>query len=407
MKTQAGVDVEGKIEDGCALVDHHGRPVPAENLDLGFIGVTGLDRVDGPLKKAVFAGPPAGPVAVIVLFCPDEEAVEVVPLIRQQEVGRIPMGRAPVIDDIKPFPGEDQVKVFEKEIVWADGGPRLLQIIGDGQEEVVEGEGLLVQEPAYVPDPVRGACSLAEETDHRPVRVFEADDVPVIGIQVSRIAVAQRVKDVLQPVQGLFRRHAVLRVDPAAGLLHLRELGRVLDAEAQVLHPVHEVKGLGLLGQSDQHLSSVLCFEKPFFLTEAGDRGQVVDPVRDLHIEGPGIGLVQELRIRQDVALFFRQPVAVIILVAEGGDRIDGLRDLAAEHLPDLAQLDIAVLHHIVEEGGDQAVTVKAVLRQQAGRPQRMVDIGLSGLAPGPAVLFLREQIGALDPVPVSAGMLL
>ena len=405
MEAQAGVDVEGEVEHGGPLVDQHGCPVPAEDLDLGLVGVAGLDGVDGLLKEGVLAGPAAGPVAVVVLFGSDEEAVEVVPLIRQQEVGRIPVGGASVIDDEKSLPGEDQVKVFEKEVVGADGGSLLLQVVGDGQEEVVEGEGLLVQELAYVPDPVRGGCRLAEEADHRPVCVFEADDVPVIGLQVPGEVVAEGVKDALQPVQGLFRGHAVLRVDPAAGLLHLRELGRVLDAEAQVLEPVHKVKGPGLGGQRDQHLAGVLGFEKPFFLAEAGDRGQVVDPVRDFYIEGPGGGLVEELRVGQDVALPFPQPPAVVVPVAEGGDRIDGPRDLAAEEVSDLAERDIAVLHHIVEEGRDQAVAVKAVLRQQAGRPQGVVDIELSGLAPDPAVLVLRKEIGALDPLPVSAGM--
>ena len=86
MQSQTGVDVESKIKHGGPIVDHHGSPVCAEDFDLGLIDITRLYLVHGPPEECVFADPVAGPVALIVIFGSDEEAVEVVPIIREQEI---------------------------------------------------------------------------------------------------------------------------------------------------------------------------------------------------------------------------------------------------------------------------------------------------------------------------------
>ena len=217
MQTQAGVDMESKIEYGCPLVDHHGCPVLAEDFDLGLIGVAGLDLVDGSLKEGAFVDSVSRPVAVILIFGPNEQAVEVVPFIRQQEICRILVCCAHVINDEKALTGKDQVKVFEKKVVGTDGRSLLLEIIGNGQEEVMEGKGFLAQKEAHVPDLVRSGSCLAEEADHGPVRVLKADDMPAVGPQFLCIVVAERIKDALQLIQGLSRRQAVFSMDPAAG----------------------------------------------------------------------------------------------------------------------------------------------------------------------------------------------
>ena len=211
------------------------------------------------------------------------------------------MGGASVINDVKTLSGKDQVKVFEKEVMGADGSPLLLEIIGDGQKEVMEGKGFLAQEAAHVPDPVRGGGCLAEKADHCPVRVLKIDDMPAVGTEFLCVIVAERVIDALQPIQSLFCWKAVFRMDPAAGFFHLRKLSRMFDAETQILEPVHEEKSAGLFCQRNQYLACMPGFEQSFFFTEAGDCGQVVDPVRDLYIESPGVNFVQELCVRKDI----------------------------------------------------------------------------------------------------------
>ena len=317
------------------------------------------------------------------------------------------MGGAPVVDHIEALSAQDQIEVFEKEVMGPDRCSRLLQIIGDGQEEIVKSKCLLAQEMAHINDPVYRGCGLAEKADHGPVRVLKVDDMSVVGPQILRIIVPEGIKDRLQLAEDPGCCQTVLRMDPPAGILHLCELGRMFDAEAQFFQPVYKEKCLGLLGQRNQHLARMLGLQNSLLLTAAGDRGQVVYPVGDLHIEGPGVGLVQEFCIREYIPLLFRKFPSVVIPVAQSSDCIDRFRDVAAEHFPDLADRDIAVLHHIVEEGRSQILAFEPILRQEPGGPQAVVDIGLSGYAESAAVHFFRKGIGPFDIVPVSAGMFL
>ena len=105
MQAQVRVDVEGKVKYGGIPVDEYGGSVRTEDLDLRLVGVTRLDFIDNTGKECAVVYDIAVFIAVKFIFGADEQAVEIVHFVREQEICRIFVSGAAVVQDVESVPG--------------------------------------------------------------------------------------------------------------------------------------------------------------------------------------------------------------------------------------------------------------------------------------------------------------
>jgi len=99
--------------------------------------------------------------------------------------------------------------------------------------------------------------------------------------------------------------------------------------------------------------------------------------------------LAEVLRLR----LFLRAELDLVEL----GEAIDQLGGNLAEALGDLRLGDVGVLHHVVEERGDQRLRVEVPVGDQRTHRHRVADIGLAADAELAGVGIGGEVVGRLD----------
>ena len=79
------------------------------------------------------------------------------------------------------------------------------------------------------------------------------------------------------------------------------------------------------------------------------------------------------------------------------GDAIDQLGDFIAEQLADLADVDVAVLDHVVQQAGDDRRLVELEVGEKAGHRHRVREIRVARMAHLLAVLHDGEHVGRVQ----------
>ena len=128
-------------------------------------------------------------------------------------------------------------------------------------------------------------------------------------------------------------------------------------------------------------------------------RLHVVEPVGELHEQHADVAghrqdeLLEVLRLRG----FLRHEVELVEL----GHPVDQLRHIGAEAHLDVADVDLGILDHVMQQAGDDGHLVEAHIGEQVRDPDRMGVIRLAGIALLRAVMLdrkiirLTEQFGA------------
>ena len=103
-------------------------------------------------------------------------------------------------------------------------------------------------------------------------------------------------------------------------------------------------------------------------------------------------------------ALGLRLGTALELDLVELADAVDELGDLGTEAGGNVVLRGRRILHHVVEDRGDQRLRIEPEVREQAGDCDRVRDVGLAGTATLPFVGLVRELIGFLDPLDLLGG---
>ena len=341
-------------------------------------------------------------VSVIIILRADEETVKIVHLVGEQEVCGVLVGRLFIIDDVEAAFAEGQFKVFKEQVVGTDRGPLFFKVVGDDEEEVIESEVVFPEDALQLIGIAHFSGDLAVKADHGAVLLAELDDISAVRFEHFVRAFSLVVKDLFKGQERFAGCQAVLCADPVPDLLHEPDKPGMFDAETEVFEDIYIVVGLCALRHGDQDLLGVLGLGHAFFFFYTGDRGQIVDPVRNFDVQGFDCHIFLKLDVGEGVALFFGRFVLTEVPVAQGCDGVHGLCHCVPEQPADLGHRYVAVLHDIVQERGHEVVTLKSLLSQDSRHAHRMKDVGLPGPALDALMLFAGVLVGAFDPFAVT-----
>ena len=206
----------------------------------------------------------------------------------------------------------------------------------------------------------------------------------------------------LEIVLELGRGHLdlLLAVGAAVGdhRLDLGVLARVEDLEREILELPLDGVDTEPVGERRVDLERLLRLLHLLLLAEVLDRAHVVEPVGELDQDHAHV-----LRHRHDhlaVVLGLRLLAALEADPGELGDALDELRDVRPERGPELVEVGLGVLDHVVQQRCGDRLLVEVELRADQGDAERVVDERLAG-APHLAA------VGALGLVERAADQLL
>ena len=129
-----------------------------------------------------------------------------------------------------------------------------------------------------------------------------------------------------------------------------------------------------------------------------------MEPVGELHQQHADVAghrqdeLLEVLRLRR----FLRHEVELVEL----GHPVDQLRNIGAEAHFDVADVDLGVFHHIMQQARNDGHLVEAHISQQVRNPDRMGVISLAGIALLGAVMLYGKIIRLAEQFRPHSGMI-
>ncbi len=227
---------------------------------------------------------------------------------------------------------------------------------------------------------------------HLAVDAVDALDPAVdLGVDVFVIQAALDAgDDALQKGFPLLLAHVQLLFDIGVG-----DGVQVLDGDVLqfLLHPPDAQP----VGQGGVDLHRLQRLHPALFVGEGSKGAGVVQPVGQLDDDDPDI-LGHGQQHLADVLRLLPLPGGKGD-APQLGDPVHQEGDLLAELLFDLVQGDVGVLHHVVEEGGNDGIGVHPQFHQDDGGADGVDDIGLPGAAQRPLMGALRQLVGLFDPL--------
>jgi hypothetical protein len=185
----------------------------------------------------------------------------------------------------------------------------------------------------------------------------------------------------------------------AAGALHRlfqhREADRVLGRETQLFQLPADLVHAQALGNGGVDLQGLAGDAAALVRAHHPEGAHVVQAVGQLDQDHPDVLGDRQHHLAEVLGLGLG--LGTELQVGQLGDAIDQLGDLRSELGADAFLAGRGVLHHIVQDGGDDGLVVHPHLAHGAGDRQRMVDVRLPGLARLPFVRLRPEQIGPVD----------
>ena len=188
---------------------------------------------------------------------------------------------------------------------------------------------------------------------------------------------------------------------------HLVDLAVALGMQGgqrQVLQLVLDLLHAQPVGQRGVDVQSLL--GHPFLLV-FGQRGQgshVVESVGQLDYQHPEVLGQGDQHLADAGRLLFLAGVEVEAL--QLGDAVHDEPDIGTEVPLEVVEGDGGVLHRIVQQGGGHRHVIQTLPGHDGGHRQRMVDVGLSGLAGLACMGGQRHLVGPLDHRRIRAGMM-
>ena len=176
--------------------------------------------------------------------------------------------------------------------------------------------------------------------------------------------------------------------------LDLRVLARVEDLEGEVLELPLERVDPEPVRERRVHLERLPRLLRLLLLAEVLDRPHVVQAVGELDEDDADV-----LRHRDDhlaVVLGLRLLAALEADPRQLGDALDEQRDVGAELGPELLDVRVRVLDHVVQQRGGDRLLVEMELRTDARDAERVVD----ELLAGPPRLARVRALGELERPP-------
>jgi hypothetical protein len=186
-------------------------------------------------------------------------------------------------------------------------------------------------------------------------------------------------------------------------LLDLLVLAGVQGGEGEVLELPLEVVDAESVRERRVDLEGLLGLLDLLLLAEVAERVHVVQAVAELDQDDADVG-----RHRDDhlaVVLGLLLLLGGEVHLGQLGDPVDQHRDLVAELLAEPLDRRLAVLDHVVQEGGGDGHRVELQLRDVERGADRVVDVRLAALARLAAVQDDGGGEGARDQLAVGVGI--
>ena len=209
----------------------------------------------------------------------------------------------------------------------------------------------------------------------------------------------------LEIVLQLRRRHLDLRLAVGAAVrdhrLDLGVLARMQDLEREVLELPLDGVDAEPVRERRVDLERLLRLLHLLLPAEVLDRAHVVEPVGELDQDHAHV-----LRHRHDhlpVVLRLRLLAALEADPRQLRDALDELGDVGPERRPQLVEVGLGVLDHVVQQRGRDRLLVEVQLRADQRDAERMVDERLAGAPDLAAVRPLGLVEGAADQLLVDA----
>ena len=173
------------------------------------------------------------------------------------------------------------------------------------------------------------------------------------------------------------------------------EAQRVLVAEREFLQLTEQVVEAEPVGDRGVDLERLVGDAAALGRTHVVQRAHVVQAVGELDEDDAQVARHRQQHLAEvlGLGLFLRAEFDLVEL----GQAIDQLGRHLAEALGDLRLGDVGVLHHVVEERGDQRLGIEIPVGDQRAHRDRVADVGLTADAELPGVGIGREVVGRFD----------
>ena len=137
---------------------------------------------------------------------------------------------------------------------------------------------------------------------------------------------------------------------------------------------------------------------------QGGQGTHVVEPVGQLDDQHPEVFGQGDQHLADAGRLLFLAGVEVEAL--QLGDAVHDEPDIGTEVPLEVVEGDGGVLHRVVQQGGGHRHVIQTLPGHDGGHRQRMVDVGLSGLAGLACMGGQRHLVGPLDHRRIRSGMM-
>ncbi len=163
-------------------------------------------------------------------------------------------------------------------------------------------------------------------------------------------------------------------------------------AERQILHLLVDAVKPQAVGDRRVDIQRLAGDALAFLRVDGVQRAHVVQTIGELDQHHAHVARHRQQHLAKVLCL--RLFLGIELDAVELGDAIDEFGYRATEQFGDLVLGDVGVFDDVVQQGCRQRLRVHVPLREDAGDRQRVVDVGLSGLAELALVRRLAELIG-------------
>ena len=276
------------------------------------------------------------------------------------------------------------------DIVLEPVGQRVVHIVDQAQGAVALGDG--VQDDADgvdVVDLVKGFVL----DEHLAVDAVDAFDPALHGGAVDAALLQPLFDQGGHAGQELFARALAQQL---ADLLVAHGVQVMEAAVLQLFLDVQDAQAVGDGGVDLHGLPGLV----PALLLRPGVAGaHIVQPVAQFDDHDPDVLAHGQQHLAQVFGLLLLN--AGELDLGQLGDAVHQQGHLGPKGRLDLVDGDGGILHHIVEQGGGDALGVHAQVQHQAGHRQRVADIGLAAAAAGVLVGVVGHAVGLFDHIGV------
>ena len=389
--------------DGIGEVDAGGPGRQVDDVPLGGKGKDFLGQKVALEVVQQVARILRDPLVFQQLAHPGQPVVQLV--VAAQALLVLPVGGDAVLGLFVHLAGAD-LHLEGDALVPDDGGVQALVAVGFGGGDIVlEAVG---QRVVHIVDQAQRAVALGDGVQDDPDGVDVVDLVKglvlhehlaVDAVDALDPALHGRAVDaaLLQPLfdQGRDAGQEFLARTLAQKPADLLVAHRVEVVEAAVLQFLLDVQNAQTVGDGGVDLHG-LAGLVPALLLGPGVAGpHIVQPVAELDDHDPHVLAHGQQHLAQVFGLLLLD--AGKLDLGQLGDAVHQQGHLGPKGRLDLLDGDGGILHHVVQQGGGDALGVHPQVQHQPGHRQRVADIGLAAAAAGVLVGLVGHAVGLFD----------